>query len=79
MTLTPMRWQGTTASRAGGELFGKLHQPDIQRIVEVEDVIDLLPGDDQRVAFGDGIDIQKGKKVSRFGYFVAGDFTRDDF
>ena len=48
-------------------------------IVEVENIVGLLFRYDQRVAFGQRIDVEKGVITVVLGYFIAGDFAPDDF
>ena len=44
-------------------------------VVQVEQVVGLLFRDDQRMAFGERVDVQKCKIAVVFGHFVAGNFT----
>ena len=69
---------GTGLFEAAGHAVGKALKVAIEVLVEVEDVVDLLLGNAEDMAFDYGIDVEKGKAVVGFGNFVAGDFAGYD-
>ena len=61
-----------------GYFFGKKPQSGVQFILHIKNVVNLLLGNAQRVAFGLRAHIQKCEVICRFGNFVAGDFPVDN-
>ena len=58
-----------------GHLFGKDLQTCYLLVAEVEDVVNLMLGDNQCVAFLQGIDVEEGKVVLVLGNLVAGNLA----
>lgn len=69
---------GTGFFQSFGNAVGEALQLAVEFFVEVEDVVNLLFGDAQDVAFHHGVDIEEGKAVVGFGNFVAGYFAGYD-
>lgn len=61
-----------------GYQLRKCHQLLIGFRVEVKEIIDFFLWHDQRVAFAEGIDVEKGKAMLILSYLIAGDLAVDD-
>ena len=61
-----------------GHVLGKHLHVGQFLVREVEDVVDLALGDNQRVAFGQGINVEEGVEVLVFGTLVAGNLSSHD-
>ena len=59
--------------------LGKELQRSVVFVREVKEVVDLLFGNDQRVARSHRVDVEKRKVLFIFRHFVAGDFACHDF
>ena len=55
-----------------GNALGEEMELAEEVVVEVEDVVHLLLGDAEDMAFDYGVDVEEGQAVVGFGYFVAG-------
>ncbi len=62
-----------------GYAFGEEHEAAEQFVIELEELVYFLFGDDEGVPLLQGADVEEGEVVFGFGYFVGGDFSRDDF
>lgn len=69
---------GYFAPDFGGDLLGEEHHARKCLVVEVENVVYLLLGYDQRMPFGERIDVQKCVVIRVFGYFVGRNLAGDD-
>jgi hypothetical protein len=58
-----------------GHLLSEERMSREEVILLIEQVVNLLLRDDQRVALGNRIDIQKGQEVFIFGHLVAGNIA----
>ena len=67
-----------TAERCGHMLGENVHLGQCG-VVEVEDVVHFLAGDDKGVSFGEGIDVEEGIELFAFGALVGRDFSCSDF
>ena len=61
-----------------GHMLGKHHHLTEFLIFDIEDVIGLVFGNDERMTFRQRIDVEKCKKTVVFGNFITRDFTVDD-
>ena len=62
-----------------GHAVGEGEEFVVERIVEVEDVVDFLFWDAEDVTTHHRVDVEECKAVVGFGNFVAGNFTGYDF
>ena len=58
--------------------FGEDDHPLQGFVVQVENIIDLFLGDDQRMTFLEGIDVEECQKIFILRHLVARDFAVDD-
>ena len=70
---------GANLLHAACHAVGKVEELVVERVVEVEDVVDFFLRDAEHMAADDGIDVEECETVVGFGYFVAGDFASYDF
>lgn len=61
-----------------GNLLGKHHHLTEFFVIDIEDVVGFMLGDNEGMAFRQGIDVKKGKKPIVFGDFIAWDLATDD-
>lgn len=59
-------------------VFGEHHHLTELLVIDIEKVVRFLFRDDEGMPFGEGVDIEKGKKLVILSDFIAGDFTLDD-
>lgn len=60
------------------DLFREVHKLLIAVGIEIEEIVDFFLWDDEGMALGKRTDIEKGKAMFVFRYFVAGDLSIDD-
>ena len=58
--------------------FREIHELLIAVGIEVEEIVDFFLWHDESMALGERTDIEKGKAMLVFRYFVAGDLSIDD-
>ena len=61
-----------------GDALGEERQRRVLLVREVEDVVDLVLGDAERVTLGQRVDVEEGEVMLVFGNLVAGDLPGDD-
>lgn len=63
---------------SGCNLLGKEHHAGKGLVIEVEDIVDLLLGNDERMPFGQRIDVEECVVAVVFGDLVGGNLPRND-
>ena len=61
-----------------GDFLGEEHHAGEHLIVQIENVIDLFLGHDERMSFGQGVDVEKCVVIRIFGDFVRRNLSGDD-
>ena len=60
-------------------MFGEHHHLSEFFIVDIEDVVGFMFGNDEGMSCRQGVDVEKSKKLFVFGDFITGDFALNDF